>query len=230
MSRAAVRLATHALRAALAAGALALAAARPATGQEPRPDPRLAAIADAEARSAIAATIAAAERDGLPVEPLVTKALEGVEKQAPPARIAAAVRALARRLAVARDALAPLNSPAELLSGADALAAGVPAPALQAVRSATGGRSAAVSLGVLAQLVARGIPAAKASGAVTTLARRGATQAQLLALQRAVQEDLAVGVPPTAALDLRLRSMVAVLPAPGAPPPPPQTMTRPARP
>jgi hypothetical protein len=42
-------------------------------------DTRLVAISDVEARAAIGSLIVAAERQGLPREPLVTKALEGVE-------------------------------------------------------------------------------------------------------------------------------------------------------
>ena len=41
-------------------------------------DPRLAAIPDAEARAAVGALVVDAEQRGLPREPLVVKALEGV--------------------------------------------------------------------------------------------------------------------------------------------------------
>ncbi|MBV9879267.1 MAG: hypothetical protein JO180_02175 [Gemmatirosa sp.] len=187
-------------------------------------DARLAAIADADARAAVGAVIVDAERQGLPREPLVTKALEGVEKGATGPRIEAAVRAMATRLAAARVALAPAATPVELLAGADALSAGVPAAAIHEVRAASPGRSTAVALGVLAQLSARGVPAGRAAAKVTDLVRRGANQAQMLALQRAIQDDLAVGVPPADALELRTRAIIAALPPP-APPAPVASLT-----
>jgi hypothetical protein len=203
----------HAAVAILALGT-AGAAPRAAAAQ----DARLAAIADPDARAAVGAVIVEAEQRGLPREPLVTKALEGVEKGASGARIEAAVRAMAARLLLARAALAPSGSPAELQAGADALAAGVPADAIRSVRDAAPDRSIAVALGVLAQLVARGVPPERAAAAVSTLMQRGATHMQLLALQRAVQEDLAAGVPPSTALDLRARGLIAALPPPAPPP------------
>ena len=102
MSRALLR---GAALAAVATLALA-AAAHPALGQ----DARLAAIPDAEARAAIGTMIVEAERLGLPREPLVTKALEGVEKNAAGPRIEAAVRSMAARLVTARATLGPVAS------------------------------------------------------------------------------------------------------------------------
>ncbi|GJG87272.1 hypothetical protein tb265_24530 [Gemmatimonadetes bacterium T265] len=174
-------------------------------------EPRLAGALAPGARAAIAAHFADAARAGLPVEPLVAKALEGVELGAAPDRIDAAVRALLARLATARVALAPVVGDAELVAGADALAAGVPAEALRRVRALSPGRSAAVALGVLAQLVARGVPPARAADAVTTLLRRGARAAQLVALDDAVRLDVAAGVPAAAALDSRARTLAGGL-------------------
>jgi len=181
-------------------------------------DARLAAIPDAEARAAVGAVILEAEGRGLPREPLVTKALEGVEKGAPGPRIVAAVRAMSQRLLVARAAIAPGVTEVDLRAAADALAAGVPADAIQLVRAAAPDRSIAVALGVLAQLTARGVPPARAAAAVGALVQRGASHMQLLSLQRAVQDDLAAGVAPGTALDLRFRAVVAALPPPAPPP------------
>jgi len=181
-------------------------------------DARLAAIPDAEARAAVGAVIVEAEGRGLPREPLVTKALEGVEKGAPGPRIVAAVRAMSQRLDVARAAIAPGVTEADLRAAADALAAGVPKDAIRVVRAAAPDRSIAVALGVLAQLTARGVPPARAAAAVAALLQRGASHMQLLALQRAVQDDLAAGVAPGIALDLRFRAVVAALPPPAPPP------------
>ena len=164
-------------------------------------------------------TITAAVRAGLPVEPLVAKALEGVELGAAPERIEAAVRALYVRLTTARAALAPVVSDAELVSGADALAAGVPAATLRRVRALAPGRSVAVALGVLAQLVARGVPPSRAADAVTSLLRSGARPAQLVALDSVVRADVAAGVPAATAVEARARTIAGgLLLPPGAMP------------
>jgi hypothetical protein len=218
---------TALLVAAIAASAIAVVTPALAHAQEARPaalpaprasmtpaevDERLQAISDPAARANIAATISAASDRGLPVEPLVTKALEGVEKGAAPTRIESAVQAMARRLATASQALAPVISMRELESGADALGAGVPAEVLRGIRAVSMGRSSAVALGVVAQLTARGVPATKAGGAVAALVKRGASSAHLQELQRLVQEDLAAGLPPSSALDLRVRALTSALP------------------
>jgi hypothetical protein len=178
---------------------------------------RLRAIPDPAVRADIAALIAEATRRGLPAEPLVTKALEGVEKGAPPVRIAAAVRATAGRLVTARDALAPVLSVTDLRAGVDALGAGVSPDVLRHVRDVAASRPVAVPVGVVAQLAARGIPAERAGAAVVFLLKNGAGNTQLLALQQGVQEDLGVGMSPSRSLDLRVRALTSTLPPPPAP-------------
>lgn len=177
-------------------------------------DARLAAIADADVRATIGAIIVDAERRGLPREPLVNKALEGVEKGAPAPRIEAAVRAMVARLTTARTLLSPVATAAELRAVVDALAAGVPPAAVRTVSGSAGGRPTPVSVGVLAQLVARGVPSGDAARVVSTLVARGAKESQFLALQRDVQTDLSAGLPPTTALELRSRAVIAALPPP----------------
>lgn len=177
-------------------------------------DARLAVITDTDARAAIGAMLVAADRAGLPREPLVTKALEGVEKRAPAPRIEAAVRALAERLSTARLALGPLATADELRAGADALAAGISAAGVRSIRAAAPNQSAAVALGVAAQLAARRVPPDQSATTVATLVGRGAGHSQLLALQRSVQEDLAANVPPGSALELRAKNVIMTLPPP----------------
>lgn len=194
---------------------------------------RLADIPDARVRAAVSEVLTDARERGLPLEPLVAKALEGVEKQAPAVRIEAAVRAMAARLASAQGALAPRQSDAEVTAGADALAVGVPADVLQRLRVLAPRRSTAVSLGVLSQLVSRGVPTPQAAASVARLVQQRATDAQLLALGRAVQEDMSSGVSATTALALRTQALVAALPPLVGPPPGTATLdapTRPARP
>lgn len=179
---------------------------------------RLEGIPDPRVRRAVAEALADADRRGLPLEPLVAKALEGVEKEAPPARIEAAVRGMATRLATSRDALKPAVTDREVTAGADALAMGVPAEVLREFRTRSRRRSTAVPLGVLAQLVSRGVPVTEATKAVGKLMQRRATDAQLLALGQEVQRDLTQGIAAVTALEHRTRALVAVLPVPGAPP------------
>ena len=180
---------------------------------------RLEGIPDPRVRRFVADALADADRRGLPLEPLVAKALEGVEKEAPPARIEAAVKGMMQRLSVARDALKPAVSDREVTAGADALAMGVPAEVLQAFRAMSRRRSTAVALGVLSQLVSRGVPVGEATRGVGKLVERRASDAQLLALGQEVQRDLSQGIGAVTALELRTRALVATLPAPLAPMP-----------
>ena len=110
---------------------------------------RVLNIADARARAAVEREIAQAEARGLPTRPLIAKAQEGVTKRATGERIRVAVASQARRLEQARDLLAPSPSEAELVSGADALAVGVPAPMLKKIRAAYPAGAVARSLAVL---------------------------------------------------------------------------------
>jgi hypothetical protein len=166
-------------------------------------DPRLARGLDAGALAAVRAAVADAAAAALPVEPLVARALAGVEAGAPGPRVVGAVRTLAGRLEAARQALAPAAGSAEVVAGADAIAVGVPASVLRELRRLAPGRSLAVPLGVVAQLVARGVPAPRAAAAVSGLVRRGATAAQLVALDAGVRADVASGAAPGASLDAR---------------------------
>jgi len=177
---------------------------------------RLTAL-DPATRDSLRVVVLDAQRRGLPTEPVYAKALEGVEKGAPGERIQTAIRAMFHRLRTANDSLAPRASDAELVAGADALAAGVPSTALRELRSLSGRRSAATALGVLAQLVSRGVPVGKATDAVKQLLQRGGGQQQLLALERGVNGDVALGMLPDVALDLRSRAIMSGLPM-AAPP------------
>lgn len=186
-------------------------AARPAAARA-ETDARLASALDAETRDSLRAALLDAQRLGLPTEPVVSKALEGVEKGAPGVRIRSAIRAMLVRLQTAHEGLAPVASDAELVAGADALASGVPRSSLRELRKVSGRRSTATALGVLAQLVSSGVPVAKATDAVKALLLRGGGQQQLLALERTVNGDIALGMSPDVALDLRARAIMTGLP------------------
>lgn len=178
---------------------------------------RLDASADPAVRRAVEREVVAARSTGLPEGLLIAKANEGIAKRATPKRIADAVAALGKRLQVASDQLAPNPSEDEIAAGADALYVGVPAPILKKMRAAWPNRSLALPLGVLTELVAKGLPADRAARTVTDLMTRGATNVQLYALSQSVQGDVAAGWAPEAALDLRARGVMSLLPpAPAA--------------
>jgi hypothetical protein len=174
-------------------------------------------IADAKARTAVEREIARAASRGLPVQPLIAKAMEGVTKQASGERIQAAVASQAKRLEQARTLLAPSTSVAELTSGAEALAVGVPGAMLKQVRASWPvERSVVMPLDVLTELVARGIPAKHALEQITALMLRGATPTQIASLGQSVQADVAAGLAPDAALEVRARGVMSLLPSPAA--------------
>lgn len=174
-------------------------------------------IADARTREAVEREIARAADRGLPTRSLIAKAQEGVTKRAAGERIRAAVASQARRLEQARDLLAPSPSDAELVAGADALAVGVPAPMLRQIRAAyPAGQSVAMPLDVLTELIARGVPASHALEQITDLMKRGASPAQIAGIGASVHADIAAGLTPDAALEVRARGVMSLLPSPAA--------------
>lgn len=135
---------------------------------------------------------------GLPVEPLVQKALEGGAKGVPGDRVIAAVRVLAGRLDVARTALqeggirAPTSD--DLESGANALNAGLnPSQVRDLGRVSHAPYDPAVTLRIAATLTALGVPAREGLQLVQHLIhdRRGPNE--LLDLPNQVREGMARG-------------------------------------
>ncbi len=197
----------------VAAALLATASAAPVFAQGTTVLP----IADVKARQAVEREIALAEEKGLPVQPLIAKAMEGVTKQATGERIRVAVASQAKRLEQARSLLAPSPSEAEMISGADALAVGVPPAMLKQIRAAwPRPQSVAMPLDVLTELVARNIDAKQALKKLTTLMAAGATPGQIAGLGASVQSDVASGLAPDAALEVRTRGVMSLLPSPAA--------------
>ena len=162
---------------------------------------QLATRLDAATRSTVLAIADSARAGGIPAEPLYNKALEGASKHADNARIVVAVRSLSRELAAARTALGPSSSDAELVAGAAALHAGIPLPTLGRLRARD--RSAATSLAVMSDLVARGVSADSAGRIVLALASEDVPDAELLDYQHNVERDIALGAPPSAAASVR---------------------------
>lgn len=166
-------------------------------------DPRLDRL-DPETRAAVRAIVDSARGTGLPVEPLIQRALEGTTKGAAGARIVAAVRRLTADLGVAREALGGNASAPELEAGVAALRAGAPPQVLAHLREVRR-PPVTMALSVLADLVASGVPADSATAAVLTLAPK-ARDADLIEFRRAVERDIALGAPPGTATSVRLNS------------------------
>jgi hypothetical protein len=172
-------------------------------------DARLAALSDAGTRARIGAVIERARGASLPVEPLVDKALEGARKRAPDARIIEAVTSLEARLDSSRVALGSASSEAELVAAAAALQAGVGPAVLAQLRHERAGRSLAVPLVVLSDLVTRGVPHDTASALILLVAHEGLGDETLLAIQRDVQRDVRDGAHPATAAAIRARGAVS---------------------
>jgi len=164
---------------------------------------RLEKRLDARTRAAVERVIDSAQTAGLPAELLVDKALQGAAMGARGDAIVKAVRLQAERLDVARDALGPSSHHTELDAAVAALQAGVQPEALARIRSDRQKQPLAVPLGVLADLIGRGVPTKDATQTVLTLTRAGTTDEQLLAFQREVERDIGIGAPPAAAVELR---------------------------
>jgi hypothetical protein len=176
---------------------------------------RLTLIRDDVTRNVVRGLIGGAFSRGVPTDPLMAKALEGVAKKASTAAIRDAMKGLEERLGKAQRALGKDGSTVdELWAGADALYIGVPEKTLRQMRAAAPRRSIALELGVLTELVAKNVPIKKASEVVLQLMARNATGVQLTALSTDVQGDVAAGLKPEVALDLRGRGILSLLPPP----------------
>jgi hypothetical protein len=187
--------------------AIALFAGRAALGQA-------GVNLDSATAAAIAPIVAQARAANLPVTPLYAKAREGQVQRVPLPRIEAAVRGLAERMGAANEALAPNASDQELSAAADAIKAGVPAATLRAMRKAGGDGSLAVPIGVLTQLIVRGVPVERASMQIVDLLQHGAVPRNFIALDESVRQDVLAGRRPDESLDLRLKGILSNLPQP----------------
>ncbi|HYD53935.1 MAG TPA: hypothetical protein VEA99_14960 [Gemmatimonadaceae bacterium] len=145
---------------------------------------------------------------GLPIEPLLNGAAEGLTHRAAPAKIRLKVERMAQRLELASRALVPASR-GDLEAGVEALGAGVPVATLTTIRQLRPDASVAVELGVLAQLVRSGVPLEKASAKIAELMRAGSRPAQIVALGDSVRSDVQRGYPAIEVFDARARGVLA---------------------
>lgn len=118
-----------------------------------------------EAAAQIESIVTEAEAAGVPVEPLLDKALEGAAKGVPAERVVAAVASYSQRLAESRALVGPGYDAASVVAGADALRRGVTPGTVQSLAGANP-EDLAVPLVVLGDLVDAGVPVDQAYAVV----------------------------------------------------------------
>ena len=173
-------------------------------------DPRIGNRLDAPSRVAITALLDSARAQGLPVEPLMEKALQGLAVGADGPRIVAAVRSLSVEMASAHRELGTIATVDEIKAAASAMHAGVPAVELGKMKKQSGlRRSLTLPFTVLADLVSRGVPVEAGVNAIRSLVGAGAKDADLNKFQRNVSVDIEQGAPPAAAAETRAKAVPA---------------------
>jgi hypothetical protein len=169
----------------------------------------VAARLDARVPADLAHAVQEIARDaagrGLPVEPLIQKAIEGGAKGVPAPRVIAAVRQLAARLDEAQSAVRSAGTTAPsadaIESGAYALNTGMTASQVsELVRASRPPYDPAVTLRVVATLTALGVPAPQGLAMVEHMISERRAPSELLDLPSEVQAATARGATPTEAV------------------------------
>lgn len=182
---------------------LALAAVDVAAQQTPRQ--RAQQALPPEVFAGVAAVAQELSASGVPSGPLFNKALEGMAKRVPPARLVPAVRAYGGRLGQARGALGPQASVPLLVAGADAIQRGVP---MEAIRSLPSDRPRSpVALLVLAELMENGVPQDRAVQILRISMDQRLQDARMLDIPARIRRLIRDGVPPQEAIDRVRRTL-----------------------
>ena len=164
---------------------------------------RARAALTGSAGASFEATVRSARAEGLPVDPLIAKALEGVAKGIAADRVAVAVRALAGDLGRA-NALLRIDgraaAAADIEATANALQRGLPEDAVRSLRKdARPGESIAMSVHALTDLHQRGVPVAVGLDVIGAWRSRGADPQRLKEIPAAVERLVRQGVLPAQA-------------------------------
>jgi hypothetical protein len=205
------------LRASLLAGGFILLCPRPGVGQDPDPLLRL----DTNSRFAVDLIIDSARTEGLPTRPLLSKALEGINRKADGKKIVDAVRKQLANLRTAHSALGGVSED-ELTAAAAVVEAGAKPAQISVFRVRYKGRSDLAAFTYWADLITRGVPSEDASSAITKLWQDGADDATFYSLWKSVQSDILQGLNPGAALQNRIRETPGRAPTSKTPPDGPQ--------
>ena len=145
----------------------------------------------------------AASARGLPIDPLIEKAIEGSAKGVAPERVANAVRLVAMQLDTAAAALRDgglVSDTLAIAAGEFAITAGLSGSDITAL-ARTGANAAALTVGlrVAGTLAALGVPPAEDIGLVSVGLRSGEPVSALLSLPANVQSAMARGATPAQA-------------------------------
>lgn len=172
----------------------------------------------------------AAAARGLPVDPIIQKAIEGSAKGVPVDRVATAMRLVASQLSASHGDLlvgsaALAADTVAIAAGAFALTAGLKDGDVAALsRSAAPAADVIVGLRVAGTLVALGVPTAESVSLVQASLQSGQSAGELLSLPGQVQTRVAKGVTPAQAAAGLARAAAAQSrrgPPPGRGQPPP---------
>jgi hypothetical protein len=169
---------------------------------------------------------------GLPIDPLIQKAIEGSAKGVPPERVATALRVVVMQLDTAAAALRDgglVGDTLAIAAGEFAITAGLGGSDITAL-ARTGANATALTVGlrVAGTLAALGVPPAEDIGLVSVTLRSGEPASSLLALPANVQAAIANGVTPAQAAAGLARAAAAQ--ARRGPPPSRGEGNRPPRP
>lgn len=183
---------------------------------------RLAGRVPPEIAALVHQLAASAAARGLPVDPLIQKAIEGSAKGVPADRVATAVRALVAQLDVSATALRQAGparpDTAAIAAGAFALNAGLSAQHVTALaRVSRPPYSTAAILRVASTLAAMGVPAEQAVELVTQTIASGGPATDVLGLPAQVMAGVSrgQGVTPAQAAAGLARAAAARANAPG---------------
>lgn len=157
-----------------------------------------------EVVAAVERLAADAAAQGLPLEPLIQKAIEGGAKGVPGPRVIVALEELAGRLVVAARAAraAGLATPdaSTIEAGAFALGTGLGEPEVASlVRASRPPHAPDVTLRVVGALAALGVPAALSAELVVQVIEGGGPAADVIALPADVQRGMGRGLTPAEA-------------------------------
>jgi len=148
-------------------------------------------------------------QEGIPVEPLFNKALEGTAKRVPADRIVPAVTRYAGQLRQAREAFGPAGPGPLLIAGADALQRGVGMDILRRLGQPEGDNPgpSPMAVLVLADLVEAGVPADRALGVLQEAMRMRTREHQMLGISGQVRQLMRQGQSPQDAAEQVRRSL-----------------------
>jgi hypothetical protein len=189
---------------------------------------RLAGRVSPEVAALVVELGTAASARGLPVDPLIQKAIEGGAKGVPSERVAAAVRLVVLELDTAAAALREggvVSDTLVIAAGEFAITAGLSGNDITAL-ARIGASTAALTVGlrVAGTLSAMGVPTAETIGLISIKLRSGEPAGDLLLVPAQVQAEVARGVTPAqaaAGLERAAAAQARRGPPPGRGTPPP---------